>query len=286
MPDKTFILCPGASKSGTTWIRTYLGNAPRTDMGPLGEMQVWDAATEPGKAHFLMPTPPAWRRAEFTVHRLLGLRPRGKVLRWWLQQDPSRYVPWFAGRLARPNTRLSGDVTPGYAALSTETLRRIDDGFASRGITVKTIFTMRDPIERAWSLLKMYRRKSKLDDSLPDAEAFLRIFAPGGTGTTDPDYHVTLARLDEVFPPHRQFVTLYESLFTPATITALSAFAGIPDRPEAGGAPVNAAGDRSALPEGLAEQVFPSFAKDYETVIARLPEAAELWPHAHLLATR
>ena len=82
---------------------------------------------------------------------------------------------------------------------------------------------------------------------------------------------------------NRQFVTLYETLFTPETITALSAYIGIAARPEAGGAAVNAAGDRSALPDGLAEQVFPSFEKDYETVLKRLPQAQTLWPHAHLL---
>ena len=283
MTRKTFILCPGASKSGTTWIRTYLGDAPGADMGPLGEMQVWDAATVPEKAHFLMPEPPAYRRAEFALHRRFGLKPRGKVLRWHLQQDTDRYVPYFAGLLDRPGTWLTGDVTPGYAALSVETLRRIDEGFAARDITVKIVFTLRDPIERAWSLLKMYRRKSKLADDLSDREAFLHFFAPGGTGTTDPDYHVTLARLDAVFPRDRQFVTLYEHLFTPRTISALSDYVGIPARPEAGGAPVNAAGDRSALPDGLAAEVFPSFARDYETVLARLPEAAALWPHAHML---
>ncbi|MGR3378357.1 sulfotransferase family protein [Salipiger abyssi] len=283
MPQKTFLLCPGASKSGTTWIRTYLGDAEGADMGPLGEMQVWDAATVPEKAHFLMPRPPAFRRVQFALARRLGLPLRGKELRWFLQQDLTRYIPYFTGLLARPGIGLTGDVTPGYAALTTNTLRRIDEGFAAEGVTVKTVFTLRDPIERAWSLLKMYRRKSRLSEDLSDREAFLAIFAPGGRGTTDPDYHVTLSRLDEVFPKNRQFVTLYETLFTPETITALSAYIGIAARPEAGGAAVNAAGDRSALPDGLAEQVFPSFEKDYETVLKRLPQAQTLWPHAHLL---
>ncbi|WP_258092409.1 sulfotransferase family protein [Salipiger pentaromativorans] len=283
MSDKTFLLCPGASKSGTTWIRTYLGAAEGADMGPLGEMQVWDAVSVPEKAHFLMPEPPAFRRAQFALARRLGLKARGKELRWFLQQDPGRYIPYFAGLLARPGIRLTGDVTPGYAALSTETLRDLDRGFAARGIEVKTIFTMRDPIERAWSLLKMYRRKSRLSDSLSDAEAFLAIFAPGGCGTTDPDYHVTLARLDAVFPENRRFITLYETLFTAETIADLSRYVGIAARPEAGGAAVNAAGDRSALPAGLAEQVFPSFARDYDAVLSRLPRAATLWPHARLL---
>ena len=285
MTEKTFLLCPGASKSGTTWIRTYLGRAPGADMGPLGEMQVWDAATVPDKAHFLMPRPAAYRRAEFRLHRALGVKPRGKVLRWHLQQDLSRYVPWFAARLERPGIHLTGDVTPGYAALSTDSFRRIDSGFAERGITVKTVFTMRDPIERAWSLIKMYRRKTKLDDSLSDAEAFVQIFGPGGRGSTDPDYHVTLSRLGEVFGPDRQFLTLYEELFAAETISRLSDFAGIPARPDAGSAPVNAAGDRSGLPQGVAEEVFPCFARDYEVVLGRLPRAESLWPHAHLLKT-
>ncbi|EPX76194.1 sulfotransferase family protein [Salipiger mucosus] len=280
MTEKTFLLCPGAAKSGTTWIRHYLGESPGTDMGRLGEMQVWDAITLPANARYRI-APSALLRLEYALARPLRLPIRGNMLRWEMQTHPDRYFDYFRKLLRRPGVHLTGDVSPGYAGLSAETFARLRDTFGRDGIRTRAVFTMRDPIERAWSALKMDRRKGRLPESQSDAEAFVARF--GGEGPGDVPYADTLETLEAVFPENDLFATLYETLFTSETITAFSGFAGVPARPAAGGARVNAAGDRAALPEDLARRVFPHFESDYAAVTARFPEARQLWPHARLL---
>ena len=278
MTDKTFILCVGASKCGTTWIRDYLGSSPGADMGRLGEMQVWDALTVPVFAKYRVPEPSRWRQWEDRAAQALGWAPKADVLRWRLQSDVNVYFAYFQRLLAKPGIHLTGDVTPTYAALPVPILQRIDDRFTAAGITVKVVFIMRDPIERAWSLVKMKQRKGETAQA-PREQLFRAQF---GDQPLAPHhaYGPTLARLNAVFEPERVFLGLYETLFEPETIAAFSAFAGVPSRPEAGGKRVNAAGDSSGVPEALAAEVYPNFASDYAAAFTAVPQARTLWRHA------
>ncbi len=276
--DKTFILCVGASKSGTSWIRNYLGESTGADMGRLGEMQIWDALTVPVFAKYRVPQPSKWRRWEDRVAQALGFAGKADVLRWRLQNDLNQYFAYFEKLLSRPGIHLTGDVTPTYAALHYKHLEQISERFEAKGITVKVVFVMRDPIERAWSLVKMKHRKGETEDR-PHAELFVEQF---GQQPLAPHhaYAPTLAKLTAIFPPERLFIRAYEDLFTPETITEFSEFAGVPARPDAGGTRVNAAGDNSGVPADLADKVYPQFAEDYTAALSYYPPARALWPHA------
>jgi len=39
--------------------------------------------------------------------------------------------------------------------------KSIQDGFERRGVTLKVIFLMRDPIQRCWSAVRMRRRNAR-----------------------------------------------------------------------------------------------------------------------------
>ncbi len=280
--DKTFLLGLGASKCGTTWMQAYLNGASCADFGRLGEYQVWDALHVPSAARFRVDRPSALRRAQDLVARTTGRPRKADVLRFELQQDTARYFTYFAALLDRPGIRLTGDITPVYARLPARILREIDDGFARRGIAVKAVLSLRDPIERAWSVLKMQSRKGRLSDA-DLARAFRDRHGPGTTAPPEDTYRHVLGTVTEAFDESRRFVTLYETLFTPPEIARLSAFAGVPDRPDAGGRRVNAAGDSSAVPADVARDCFAHFAEDYAACDRRFPEVATLWPHAHLM---
>ena len=66
---------------------------------------------------------------------------------------------------------LTGDITPSYALLDAPTLGSIRNNFAERGIAVKPVFLMRDPIERFISSRRMKLRKQGLRDATAEAEA-------------------------------------------------------------------------------------------------------------------
>ncbi|WP_417719159.1 sulfotransferase family protein [Salipiger sp.] len=282
MTKKTFLLCTGAAKSGTTWIRRYLGDSPGADMGRMGEMQIWDAITLPANARYRIADPSPLRRAEYALARALHLPVRGEMFRHALQSDPDRYFAYFRNILDRPGITLTGDITPGYAGLSADTLAMIRNRLGADGIETRAVFSMRDPVERAWSALRMHRRKGRLPADQSDADAFVERYGPGGTESEVP-YATSIANLEAVFPEDRLFLTLFESLFRPGTIAAFSDFAGVPARADAGSERVNEAANAASLPPDLARAVFPAFAGDYAAILSRIPEAARLWPHAHLL---
>ena len=279
--QKTFLLGLGASKCGTTWIQAYLNAAPHADFGRLGEYQVWDALHIDTAARFRVPRPPLRRRAADALARRLGLPRKADVIRHELQSDPDRYFAYFEGLLARPGITLTGDITPVYAGLPPAVLQHIDRSFATRGIQVKTVLSLRDPIERAWSILKMQHRKGRLPE--PPAQAFARRHGPGTEALPHQTYRHTLDAQAQVFPEDRRFTTLYETLFTPETIARLSAYAGVAFTPEKGGQRVNAAADTSSVPEDLARAAFPHFEADYAYCAEHLPDTLRLWPHAKRL---
>ena len=50
------------------------------------------------------------------------------------------------------------DITPDYALLPTQVFYFIKKGLEQKGFNVKVVFLMRDPVERAWSQLRMINR--------------------------------------------------------------------------------------------------------------------------------
>ena len=67
-------------------------------------------------------------------------------------------------------------MTPSYAALPVETLKRIKDGFEAKDIPVKVMFAMRDPVARLRSHLKMEMAKGRVPARAEDvARALLRL---------------------------------------------------------------------------------------------------------------
>ena len=282
MADKTFILGLGASKSGTTWIQTYLHGSPGADMGRLGEYQVWDALCLPANSRYRVARPGRWSRVEAAIARSLGLPIKAQHLRYALQQNPDLYFDYFEQRLNQPGIGVTGDISPGYSGLPVDVLQKIDTTFAARGITVKPVFVMRDPIERAWSAVKMRRRKGRLGAEGVSTETFQASFRKAVKGGFDVPYATALRNIDAAFGPARPYIGLFETMFSPENVRRLSDFAGVRHDLAATRQRVNASNDTSGVTPELARAVFADFAPDYAYCLKRFPEARKVWPHAHL----
>ncbi|SNR70659.1 hypothetical protein [Puniceibacterium sediminis] len=280
--EKTFILGLGASKSGTTWIQTYLHRSEGVDMGRLGEYQIWDALHLPANSRYRVARPGVWTRFEAALAARLGLPIKSSAFRYDLQQNPERYFDYFQQRLAQPGIHITGDITPGYAGLPVAVLQDIDQTFAARGITVKPVFVMRDPIERAWSILKMRRRKGRVPGESSQQQSFedrFREAISSGLGVT---YETSLRNIYAAFGTDRPYIGLFETMFTAESVQRLSDFAGVASDPAASTQRVNDSGDRSGVNPDLAREVFPAFAADYAYCLTHFPQARAVWPHAHL----
>ncbi|AWI83688.1 sulfotransferase family protein [Alloyangia pacifica] len=280
MTQKTFYLGLGGQKCGSTWIQAYLNRQEGSDFGRLGEYQVWEPQLGGVFARYKVRTPPLKERLRARLKTAVGAHEPAQHLRWRLQSDPEAYFDYFAGLLARPGIVRTGDITPSYAALPPETLARIRDGFAERGIAVKAIFSMRDPVDRLRSHMRMEMAKERLSAEESNA-APLRAFYATEEAEARSRYDRTIAAIEQVFAPEDRFLCLFEDLFTPEGIAALSDFAQVPSDPSQGGQAVNARAKGSgSLPEDLLAEIAAHYRPAYEAAAERLPRVRALWPSA------
>ncbi len=270
-----FLLGVGAQKAGTSWLYQQLHSRRDADFGCLKEYHVHDARTVPELARFrnirIQPNQPkTW------------IQPRS-WLRQWFIHNPERYTDYFAWLLTRPNLRgaqihLTGDITPSYALLSAETLQEIKTSFEQRGIPVKPVFLMRDPIERIISSQRMKLRKQGLRDAGLEVET-LRKRVAKGRGLRS-NYGQTLDALDQAFGLEHCFIGLFETLFTPKTYADLCRYLTIPYQEPAWTEKVNVSATATVIPDDLLAQIGKLQAKDLQRATKVLPalDFNHLWP--------
>lgn len=282
--EKTFLLGVGAQKAGTTWLHRYLDSFPETDLGELKEYHVWDALTVPAMEYFLLrPREEVSLRGGIRrVRQRLGLRKPSLQER--MQRDPEAYFDYFAALLSRPGIRLTADITPSYTALSANTLQRISEGFASRGIETRVVLLLRDPADRCWSAARMYKGMGKkdlardhgVDISLDDAAAVLD-YSRSEQAWLRTDYPRTLQSLREVFPEERLFVGCYETFFSTGELERLGSFFGLKADASRLGVRVNASDARHSLDADLRRCLKGIYAEVYAHFAAKDTWIGDAW---------
>ncbi|SIS91258.1 hypothetical protein SAMN05421759_10663 [Roseivivax lentus] len=279
MAEPTFFLGLGGQKCGSSWVQAYLARAKGSDFGRLGEYQVWEHELGGVFARYAVPAPGTFEAARAGIKMALGGSEPAAHLRWRLQTDRRAYFDYFEGLLGKRGVVRTGDITPSYAALPAETLIRIRDGFAERGIATKAIFVMRDPVERLRSQMRMEMEKGRMD--LSDAnDAPLRGFYASAEAEARSRYDRTLAAMEAAFAPENRHIALFEEIFTGAGTAALAAFAGVPVEADAGARQVNARGKGSKVSEEVRTEIVQHYAEVYRAVAERLPQVRDLWPGA------
>ncbi|MBP0482019.1 sulfotransferase family protein [Sagittula salina] len=281
---QTFYLGLGGQKCGSTWIREYLHRQHGSDFGRLGEYQIWEHRLGGVFARYEVPAPSPVERLRAEAKRTFGASEPAQHLRWRLQSSPDAYFDYFADLLAQPEIERTGDISPSYAALPPETLTLIKQGFETRGIAVRAIFSMRDPVDRIRSHMRMEMAKGRLTPS-DDNAIPLRAFYASDEATARTRYDRTLQALDAVFDPADVHLALFESLFRPTGIVALAQFAEVPVDADAGAVMVNAREKGSGLPEDLVAEIATHYAPVYRAVAERFPQVTTLWPSAKYVLT-
>lgn len=275
----TFFLGLGGQKCGSSWIQAYLARQPGSDFGRLGEYQVWEHRLGGVFARYAVMPPSRTEQLRARVKRAFGGSEPAAHLRWRLQQHPGDYWAYFDSLLTQPDVVRTGDVTPSYAALTAPLLDEIQSGFTKRDIAVKVVFAMRDPVARLDSHLRMEVAKGRVTRKGTEAER-LRSFYASDEATARSRYDRTLSVVDTCVAPEDLHLCLFEDMFTPKGISALAAFAGVAEEPEAGAKAVNARAKGEAVPNELAAEIAAHYRPVYEAVAERLPQVAHLWPSA------
>lgn len=263
---KYFILGVGAQKSGTTWLHSQLMRNDSVDMGFAKEYHTFDAIFSEHCSFFrtdLLNT-----ILEKEKDGSLGRNKKScmnAIRRLAFIDNTDNYFNYF-DQLHSRNDKLKavGDITPSYSMLTSEAYTHIRQGLEARGFRVKVIFLMRDPVERAWSMLRMGRRNAAKKGKVfeySETES-LRRFYKSPAQELRTRYDRTIAELEKVFEPEDIFCDFYERLFTEHTYKALQKFLGL----ELKSADFNFYSNVSAVTESIDPELKAEIANYYSIV--------------------
>lgn len=263
MTSKTFILGVGAQKAGTTWFHAYLAAQASVASGPFKEYHVWDAISLPVFSN--------WR-----VSAASGRQGHRDSLRWHMQNNEDIYFDFFVELLRAPGKSIAYDITPSYSALPAEVLRRISSGFANRGIDMKAVFIMRDPVERCWSAARDSHQREQGNTRASAEYILAHALSPQSQSRTN--YRLTLDNLVGALQPGRRYVGLYEEMHTVEKIAALSDFCGVASQPEKAAMRANVSRKVDELDLRVAAAIARHFRPVYDMAAADFPQSTQLWP--------
>lgn len=262
-----FILGVGGQKCGTTWLHYYLGTHKFVDFGFEKEYHVFDARTLPECEFFLEGM--VMKVAAQMEKGLKGLRDSTHLYRLNFVANPQSYYDYFRSVLDRDGIGITGDITPSYAGLSQDTLRAIRRNFRRRGVEVRPVFLMRDPVYRLQSMVRMHFRDTKRKPTHAEELAAMRKAQDSPADRIRANYQTTLDNLYDVYGRDGVYVELYERLFDAPALTRLGDFLNVSLQDPPVDKEVNVSRTSNALGQGE----YGVFKSNYQSVyddVARL----------------
>ena len=187
----------GAQRAGTTWLHRVLQQHPNLWLPPVKELHYFDKLDT--KRTIL----DAKERRRVGFRGLITIDPW--FFRYWLMR---RSDAWYEAlfRQAQRKGRLTGEITPAYATLDEDVLRRI----RRTNNDIKLVFIMRDPVERAWSAVNNAVKKGSIKGS-PTVDTMIERARSPGTASRSA-YAQTIKRVEAVFPHSQIRYCFFEDL--------------------------------------------------------------------------
>lgn len=236
MSDPTLLFGIGAAKAGTSWLQSALDAHPEVHLWRHKELHYFDAldrgevmqqidhlcakrtelrgwmATATGRDYDDL------HHAVSEIDRWLGVLARG-------QESEQAYLSFL--KKGRKGAKVVGDITPAYALLSEDRLRRMHRLMP----VVKFVYLLRDPVDRLWSNIRM--KASWEGGSEAELQKRATKYFDRWTKDKEPevqergDYAGALARLFAAVPERDRLVAFYEEFFTQDAWERLCGFLGI-----------------------------------------------------------
>jgi hypothetical protein len=167
VPEPDF-LCVGMVKAATDWLFDQLLHHPDFWIPPVKELRYLNVPV-PRMDNTLrkLSHHKSDRRSPARDRNLAFLREAGA-----LAAQPRNFEK-YAALFRFKGARLSGDISPGYYDLDSETIASLAQHFPK----LKVILMLREPLERVWSHISMRCREGHFDAALlSDVSAFSRWF--------------------------------------------------------------------------------------------------------------
>ncbi len=264
LTGKTFILGVGAQRAGTTWLSYYLRQRRDVFISPIKELHFFDQKFRPDLCgncgqRFARQLIRMAGTEEITPEMLKKPRIRRLYDRVSMNEDDSAYPRFFEQRIKGHESAL-GEITPSYSLIGSDGFAFAKSLLEKKGLKIKVIFLMRDPVDRYYSAL---RRKERNQKNFSAYKNFSRLlFEPALHERTR--YDRTCRNLLAVFDSRDIFFGFYETLFSPETIAELCNFLGLEHKPANFDVMKNASATRKVLDEDMAVQASEAFAPVYD----------------------
>ena len=213
---KTFILCMGAQKSGTTWLYSQLSQLPNFQPGLNKEYHVLSSIHLKECSHI--------RNNIFERSDTNELdNARVKFIK-----NIFSYYDHFSNLLT-DEKNLTGDFTPAYSGLSSTVLSNIKNHFDARGVQVKVIFLMREPVTRLESNLRMLRRDWGVNKDLKTSLDYMYSHINQPEDFMRSNYKSIVNNIDSVFDKNDIYYGFYETMFNANETNKILDFLNITD---------------------------------------------------------
>ena len=153
-------LCIGSQKSGTTWLYENLKQHPEIWLTPVKEIHFFD---------YYLYHPSPFRPRFYTRRWREQFRSEAKhflsscnfsKLKWNVKFFFKPHTTeWYSSIFEPGREKITGDITPAYSTLDINQVSYIHELMPN----AKIIFLMRNPIDRAWSQVKMLAEENNLN---------------------------------------------------------------------------------------------------------------------------
>jgi hypothetical protein len=213
--NKTFLLCLGAQKAGTSWLWDFIKDIQTVDLGYRKEYHIFDRL----QFDELLQEDIRALKIAANSEKIFGHSDLWKRLS--MISNEQEYYNYFINILASDDTSLTGDFTPEYSLLDSNSLCKIKQRFANYGIRTKVIYLMRDPVERIWSANRMTMRI--LGNEIPLIGSHKAKFVELLTR-----YENIIPKIKSVFSQEDIYFNFYENLFQEKTIQEILNFLDLP----------------------------------------------------------
>lgn len=211
----------GAPRAGTTWLWTTLRAHPQIWMPPRKELHFFDRPGKYPTARHLQHEHLAtrmfrfdrsgrkwWRVLGTDIYYLMTGRNKFSEIPWLLRYHFSRVNdPWYLSLFEGHAGMVRGEITPAYCLLDDEDVKHVHSLLPN----VKLLYTLRDPVERAWSQIRfgMGRRGLMVnEDALAEIERRAGTLSQNLTG----DYLGTLKRWMTYYHQEKMFILFQDQI--------------------------------------------------------------------------
>ena len=207
-------MCIGAQKAGTTWLYANLRRHPDVALPPLKEIHYFDEIYRGVRTGLLDRVLARegmnkwwWKEKLYPSFKGVLIRRNSKEFLWYFRYFfLPRSFGWYERLFDATGEKVTGDITPDYCILS----RKIVQTILERYPDLKIIYIIRNPVDRAWSALKMRyvkRRNYLLEDINEElVEDYYQKFGEFN------DIQRTITNWGSVFPENQFFIGLYDEL--------------------------------------------------------------------------